>query len=135
MPWIQVVLSMFAQDTATPQPPRTWRLHLLMALNSWTIFSERSLDAKHELLLPTQKTNADSEKHMVCRYSVEPAATCFNLSTWIEYDDCDLHYASIVQLEPLCGHHSNEHPKALLQMCCHCVNVFCSIYISRHYVF
>ena len=56
MPWIQVVLSMFAQDTATPQPPRPWRLHLLMALNYWLIFSERSLDAKPELLLPTQKT-------------------------------------------------------------------------------
>ena len=63
MPWIQVVLSMFAQDTATPQPPRPWRLHLLMALNSWSIFSERSLDAKPELLLPTQETKQSPNTH------------------------------------------------------------------------
>ena len=49
---------MFAQDAATTQPPRPWRLHLLMALNSWTIFSERSLDAKLAFLLLTQKTIA-----------------------------------------------------------------------------
>ena len=94
---IQVLLTMFAQDSATAQPPRPWRMYLLMALKSWTIFSERSLDAKLELLLLTQKTSANFETHMVCRYSVEPAATCFNMSTWIECDDCDLHYASIVQ--------------------------------------
>ena len=58
---IQVVLTMFAQDAATAQPPRPWRMYLLMALKSWTIFSERSLDAKLELLLPTQKTSANSE--------------------------------------------------------------------------
>ena len=94
---IQVLLTMFAQDSATAQPPCPWRMYLLMALKSWTFFSEKALDAKLELLLPTQKTSANFETHMVCRYSVEPAATCFSMSTWIECDDCDLHYASTVQ--------------------------------------
>ena len=82
--------------------------------------SQGALDANLEPLLPTQKAAANFETRVDCRYSVEPAATCFSMSTWLKSDDCDLHYAGTVQHSGSVWPSFSRRPQSIFGMCVAC---------------